>query len=89
MEGIEAQVALSGTARALVAVLRVLLETHPDREALRERLRSRYQQEMSRFDADPSLGEEWPAFDDVFGLLNIHGQRPEKKNCLTSSTPAL
>jgi hypothetical protein len=67
----EDTISLAGTTRAIVTVLRTLLDAQPDQDATWERLRAQYRQAIAGYDADPSLLGERTSFDEVFDMLGV------------------
>lgn len=68
----EDTISLAGTTRAIVTVLRVLLDAQPDPDEAWERLRAQYREGVAGYEADPSLAGERASFEEVFDMLGIH-----------------
>lgn len=67
----EDTISLAGTTRAIVTVLRTLLDAQPDQDGTWRRLRAQYRQAIAGYDADPSLLGERTSFDEVFDMLGV------------------
>ena len=67
----EDTISLAGTTRAIVTVLRTLLDAQPDQDATWDALRAQYPQAIAGYDADPSLLGERTSFDEVFDMLGV------------------
>lgn len=61
-----------GATRALVTVLRALLDAQPAPGAVRERVHAQYQQALAQIEGDPTLAGERASFERVFDLLGMH-----------------
>ena len=68
----EDTISLAGTTRAIVTVLRVLMDVQPDQDDAWERLREQYRSAVAGYDADPSLAGERASFEEIFDMLGIH-----------------
>lgn len=68
----EDNISLAGTTRAMVTVLRVLLDVQPNRDDAWERLRAQYRAAIAGYDADPSLAGERASFEELFDMLDAH-----------------
>lgn len=71
MAYIDEKISLEGTTRALVTVLRVMLDTLQEQAVAWERLHDAYDQAMAQFDTDPLLAEQRTAFVEVFSRLGL------------------
>lgn len=71
MEHTKGSVLSAGTTRAVVTVLRTMLDAQPNQHTVRERLRAEYGRAMARFDTDPSIADERSSFEEVFDMLGI------------------
>jgi len=72
MQHIDGGDPLAGMTRAVVTVLRALLDVQRDQDAVWERLRTEYGRAVAQLDASPSHTGERKSFEAVFDMLGIH-----------------